>query len=388
MFKQGRWWSNYKSGHRSVTSDSKKFWLGFSRVKGIGAARTQILIKYFGDLAVAWRASEKQLREAGLSPKPVQSLLELRRNFDLDGEYQRIIDSGIQILTLDDPSYPKRLATIDYPPPVLFLKGDLQPDDDFSVAIVGTRRVTSYGRQVATELARYLAQNQMTVISGLARGVDGIAHQAALDAGGRTLAVLGSGVDVIYPPEHRSLAASIVQNGALISDYYPGTSPEGNNFPPRNRIISGLSLAVVIVEAGERSGALITANFAAGQGRDVFAVPGPIYAPRSKGTNRLIRDGALPLLEFSEILEALQLAQIEDYRYAKQVIPENDIELLLMETLRDEPMHINEIKAVTELPIDKISSALVLMELKGLVRNTGNLTYLSVGESELHYDEA
>lgn len=371
-----------------MTSDSKKFWLGFSRVKGIGAARTQILIKYFGDLAVAWRASEKQLREAGLSPKPVQSLLELRRNFDLDGEYQRIIDSGIQILTLDDPSYPKRLATIDYPPPVLFLKGDLQPDDDFSVAIVGTRRVTSYGRQVATELARYLAQNQMTVISGLARGVDGIAHQAALDAGGRTLAVLGSGVDVIYPPEHRSLAASIVQNGALISDYYPGTSPEGNNFPPRNRIISGLSLAVVIVEAGERSGALITANFAAGQGRDVFAVPGPIYAPRSKGTNRLIRDGALPLLEFSEILEALQLAQIEDYRYAKQVIPENDIELLLMETLRDEPMHINEIKAVTELPIDKISSALVLMELKGLVRNTGNLTYLSVGESELHYDEA
>ena len=370
-----------------MLSDSKKFWLGFSKVKGIGAARTQVLIQYFGDLALAWNASEKQLKEAGLSPKPIQALLELRRNFDLDGEYQRVVDSGIQILTNNEPGYPKRLAAIEYPPPVLFLKGSLCPEDDYAVAIVGTRRVTAYGRQVACELAAYLARNKITVVSGLARGVDAIAHQAALDAGGRTLAVLGSGVDVVYPPEHRSLAAALTQNGALISDYYPGTSPEGNNFPPRNRIISGLSLAVVIVEAGERSGALITANFAAGQGREVFAVPGPIYAPRSKGANRLIRDGALPLLDFSEILEALKLTQIDDYRYARQVLPENDIELLLMDALKEEPMHINEIKAATGLPIDKISSTLVLMELKGLVRNTGNLTYLSIGESEMHYDE-
>ena len=370
-----------------MLSDSKKYWLGFSKVKGIGAARTHLLINHFNDLASAWEASEKQLKEAGLSPKPVQALLELRRNYDLDGEFQRVIDSGIQILTMNEPGYPKRLAAIEYPPPVLFFKGSLCPEDDYAVAIVGTRRITAYGRQVATELAAYLARNKITVVSGLARGVDGVAHQATLDAGGRTLAVLGSGVDVVYPPEHRNLAAALEQNGALISDYYPGTSPEGNNFPPRNRIISGLSLAVVIVEAGERSGALITANFAAGQGREVFAVPGPIYAPRSKGANRLIRDGALPLLDFSEILEALKLTQIDDYRYAKQVLPENDIELLLMDALKDEPLHINEIKAATGLPIDKISSTLVLMELKGLVRNAGNLTYLSIGESEMHYDE-
>ncbi len=370
-----------------MVSDSKKFWLGFSRVKGIGAARTQLLVKYFGDLSLAWMASEYALREAGLSPNPIKALTTLRSTYDLDGEYQRVIDSGIQILTMDEPEYPKRLAAIEYPPPVLFLKGALSSEDDYAVAIVGTRRVTAYGRQVASELGAYLARNKITVVSGLARGVDGIAHQTALDTGGRTLAVLGSGVDVIYPPEHRQLAESIIGNGALISDYYPGTSPEGNNFPPRNRIISGLSLAVVIVEAGERSGALITANFAAGQGREVFAVPGPIYAPRSKGANRLIRDGALPLLDFSEILEALKLTQIDDYRYAKQVLPENDIELLLMEAIKDEPMHINEIKAATGLPIDKISSTLVLMELKGLVRNTGNLTYLSIGESELRYDE-
>ncbi|MDK2982188.1 MAG: processing protein [Chloroflexota bacterium] len=370
-----------------MVADDKKYWLAFSRVKGIGAARTQLLVKYFGSLKAAWEASEPQLRKAGLSPKPVQALLELRRNYDPQSEYQRVIDAGIQVLTMQEAEYPKRLAAIEYPPPVLFVKGKLCPEDDFSVAIVGTRRVTAYGRQVANELAAYLVQNQITVVSGLARGVDGIAHQAALNAGGRTLAVLGSGVDVIYPPEHRNLAAAIQQNGALISDYYPGTAPEGNNFPPRNRIISGLSLAVVIIEAGERSGALITANFAAGQGREVFAVPGTIYAPRSKGTNRLIRDGALPLLDFSEILEALKLTQIDDYRYAKQVLPENDIELLLMEALRDEPMHINEIKAATGLPIDKISSTLVLMELKGLVRNTGNLTYLSIGEAELRYEE-
>jgi DNA processing protein len=370
-----------------VVSDSKKYWLGFSRVKGIGAARTQLLVKYFGDLSSAWNTSEQQLREAGLSANPIQALMALRRTYDLEGEYQRVIDSGIQVLTIEEPDYPKRLAAIEYPPPVLFLKGALSSEDDYAVAIVGTRRVTAYGRQVASELAAYLARNKITVVSGMARGVDGIAHQTALDNGGRTLAVLGSGVDVIYPPEHRQLAEGIIENGALISDYYPGTSPEGNNFPPRNRIISGLSLAVVIVEAGERSGALITANFAAGQGREVFAVPGPIYAPRSKGANRLIRDGALPLLDFSEILEALKLTQIDDYRYAKQVLPENDIELLLMEAIRDEPMHINEIKAATGLPIDKISSTLVLMELKGLVRNTGNLTYLSIGESELRYGE-
>jgi len=370
-----------------VVSDEKKFWLAFSRVKGIGAARTQILVKYFGSLADAWKASEGELRQAGLSPKPIQTLLELRNTFNPDEEYQRVLDAGIQMVCMQDSEYPKRLLSIEYPPPLLFIKGHLAIEDDFAVAIVGTRRVTAYGRQVASELAAFLVHNQITVVSGLARGVDAVAHQAVLDLGGRTLAVLGSGVDVVYPPEHRNLASAIEQNGALISDYYPGTAPEGGNFPPRNRIISGLSLAVVIVEAGERSGALITANFAAGQGREVFAVPGSIYAPRSKGTNRLIRDGALPLLDFTEILEALKLTQIDDYRYAKKVLPENDIELLLMEALRDEPMHINEIKAATGLPIDRISSTLVLMELKGLVRNTGNLTYLSIGESEMHYDE-
>jgi len=193
-------------------------------------------------------------------------------------------------------------------------------------------------------------------------------------------------VDIIYPPEHRALAEKVIECGALVSDYYPGTPPDGVNFPPRNRIISGLSIASVIVEAGEKSGALITAEFAACQGREVFAVPGSLYAPHSKGTNRLIRDGALPLLNFEDLLNVLHLDQVTEYRYAKKVIPENDIELLLIETLKDEPMHIDEIKAALGLPMEKISAALVMMKLKGMIKETGNLTYLSIGEADQVYE--
>ncbi len=366
--------------------ETKKIWLGITRVKGIGPARTKMLIDNFGDLSTAWHASDSQLREAGLNAKIIQALVELRQSMDLDQEYDSILQSGIKIVTLDDPDYPRKLLSIEYPPPILFMKGSIQPGDEYAVAVVGTRRITAYGRQVAEDLARFLAQNNVTVVSGLARGVDSIAHQAALDAGGRTIAVLGCGVDIIYPPEHRNLAKQVIEHGALISDYYPGTPPDGVNFPPRNRIISGLSMATVVVEAGERSGALITAEFAATQGREVFAIPGTFYAIRSKGTNRLIRDGALPLLDFNDLLEALNLDQVSEFRYARQIIPENDIELLLMETLKNEPMHIDEIKATLGLSIEKISAALTMMELKGMVRRTANLTYLSVGEAEEAYE--
>jgi DNA processing protein len=369
-----------------LDNDSKKFWLGFSRVKGIGAARTKSLLEYFGDLSQAWNASENDIKSAGLSDKIVKALIEARKEINLDEEYDRIIQNGIKITTINDPDYPKRLKMIEYPPPVLFIKGEIREEDDYAVAVVGTRHITSYGRQVTEDLTRFLALNHVTVVSGLARGIDSIAHKAALNAGGRTLAVLGSGVDIIYPPEHLMLADSVMQNGALISDYYPGTPPEGNNFPPRNRIISGLSLASIIVDAGEKSGALITAEFAINQGRDVFAVPGSFYAPGSKGTNRLIRDGAFPLIDFEELLNALNLEKIPEYRYARKVIPENDIELLLMETLKAEPLHIDEIKAKLDLPMEKISAALLLMTIKGLVKETGNMTYLSIAEAEQTYE--
>lgn len=366
--------------------EEKKYWLGICKVKGIGAARSKKLLEYFGTLQAAWQAPEHQLRQAGLGLKTVQAFTEVRHSLDLDQAFESIQNAGISIITITDLAYPKKLLTIEYPPPVIFLKGEILEEDECAVAIVGTRHLTSYGRQVTEELAAFLARNGVTVISGLARGIDSVAHQAALEAGGRTIAVLGCGVDIIYPPEHRALAERMISSGALVSDYYPGTPPDGANFPPRNRIISGLSTLTVVVEAGERSGALITAEFAAIQGREVFAVPGSIYANRNKGTNRLIRDGALPLLNFDDLINALNLEQVTEYRYARKVLPENDIELLLMDILMDESLHIDEIKAVVDLSIDKISAALVLMELKGMIRSTGNLTYQSISEPDADYE--
>lgn len=369
-----------------MATESKKYWLGFNKVAGIGSARTNILVQYFDDLQEAWNAPENQLLEAGLGKKQIQALFKVRHSLDLDAEIEKINRLGITVLTINDPDYPRKLSRIEYPPPVLFVKGSFEDADLNTVAVVGTRRCTSYGKQVTRELAGFLARNQITVVSGLARGVDGIAHRVALDEGGRTIAVLGCGIDIVYPSEHRDLAGQVINNGALISDYYPGTPPDGRNFPPRNRIIAGLSQLTVVVEAGERSGAIITAEFAASQGRDVFAIPGSIYAKRSKGTNRLIRDGAFPLLDYDELLQALNMEHSEEYRYARKVILENDIELLLMKTLAEDPMHVDEISAVTGIPIDRISATLSMMRIKGLVNEINHMTYLAIGEVEEEYE--
>jgi len=366
--------------------DPKAFWIGFNKVRGIGPVRTKKLLDFFGDLSHAWNAAEDKLLESGLGKKIVHDFIEVRKTIDLDFELKSIYSQGITILTIDDEGYPEKLKSIEQPPPVIYVKGRIDQHDDFAVAIVGTRHMSAYGRQVALELSQFLVRNGITVVSGLARGIDSVAHESALNEGGRTIAVLGNGVDIIYPPEHRQIAQRIIENGALISDYYPGTPPEGINFPPRNRIISGLSKATVIVEAGEKSGALITAEFAASQGREVFAVPGPIYAPRSKGVNRLIRDGALPLIDFNELLAVLDLTQVEEYRYAKRVIQKDEIEKLISNVIKNEPRHIDEIKNATELSMEKVSAALVMMELKGMIRSVGNLTYISIAEEMTEYE--
>lgn len=300
--------------------------------------------------------------------------------------WDRIHAQGITVLTWEDEGYPHRLKEIGQSPPVLYVRGELLPEDEWAIAIVGTRRVTHYGRQVAEEVAAAMAHNGITVVSGLARGVDAVAHQGALNAGGRTIAVLGNGVDRIYPPEHRRLAERIIDCGALISDYAPGTPPEGINFPPRNRIISGLSLGVVVVEAGERSGALITSGFAAEQGREVFAVPGNITAPQSKGANRLIQQGAHPLLSPQDVLETLNLTQISEHRAARSVLPADATEALLLEMMSQEPIHVDEIRNKTEMPIEKVSSTLALMELKGMVRQVGGMHYVAVHEIQEDYN--
>jgi DNA protecting protein DprA len=363
----------------------KRYWIGFNLIKGIGAVRMQALIHHFGDLEDAWKAAPAELAQAGLGLKVIERIVQARQNVDLEKVWKKIESQNIHILTWEDDAYPQRLKEIDQPPPVLYIRGEYLPEDLFAVAIVGTRRVTPYGRQITEELSSFLVANGITVISGLARGVDSIAHQTALKAGGRTMGVLGSGVDKIYPPEHRALAEKMVERGAIISDYAPGTPPDASNFPPRNRIISGLSLAVVVIEAGETSGALITAEFAAEQGREVFAVPGSILAPQSKGTNKLIQNGALPLLSVNDLMQALDLTRMGAHKTARKIIPADETEARLMSVLGVEPLHVDEIRNQTELPIEKVSATLALMELKGMVRQVGGMNYVAVREVQSDY---
>ncbi|MBI3941482.1 MAG: DNA-protecting protein DprA [Chloroflexi bacterium] len=352
-------------------------WVAFNQVQGVGPVRFRLLLERFGDLYTAWHANPLALKAAGLDGRPLENLLQVRLHLDLAKELDRLAALSIRVETWETAGYPRLLREIATSPPVLYFRGEYAPSDEFAVGIVGTRTPTSYGRDVAVNLAEGLASNGITVVSGLARGIDTWAHQGALKAKGRTLAVLGSGVDIIYPPENWRLAESIMAgHGALISEYALGTKPEAMNFPPRNRIISGLSLGVVVVQAGEKSGALITATFAAEQGRDVFAVPGNINVRNSAGTNRLIRDGAYPVAEVRDILEQLNLNMINEQQIVREIIPANPTEQQLLNHLGDEPVHIDELGRSCNLPIAEISATLTLMELKGMVRQAGNMQYI------------
>jgi len=354
-------------------------------VRGIGAVRMRQLLDFFGSIETAWNAPAEGLLSAGIPKKVVENITLMRSRIDLERVMQTIDEKEIKVYTIEDADYPRRLKEINQPPPVLYIKGSINVEDEWAVAVVGTRRVTPYGRQVANELALFLANNGITVISGLARGVDAIAHQTALKAGGRTIAVMGSGVDVIYPPEHSRLALDISKQGALVSDYALGTKPDGVNFPPRNRIISGLSLATIVVEAGETSGALITAEFAVEQGKEVFAVPGSILTPQSEGTNKLIEQGARPLLKMSEILEVLNLEKIPEKQNSRRQFPLDPMETKLLSTLSQEPIHVDEVSRQSGIPISEVTATLTMLELKGMVAQVGGMTYVAVRDEKGKY---
>jgi DNA processing protein len=362
-----------------------RYWVGFNRVRGIGPLRLRALLDAYGSIERAWHASPEQLKSAGLDSRSIKNLLKTRSSIDLERELKRVEAVGAQILTWESPNYPRLLLETSAPPPVLYVKGELTEDDAWAVAVVGTRRASTYGREVTRRLAGALARNGITIVSGLARGIDGVAHRAALEAGGRTVAVFGCGIDQIYPPEHRKLAHQIAAHGALFSDYPVGTPPEGRNFPPRNRIISGLSLGVLVTNAGKSSGALITADFGAEQGRDVFAVPGSILTQGSVGTNRLIQDGAKLVSRAEDILEELNLTMVAEQTEARQVLPGDETEAALLEQLSAEPVHVDELQQQSGLPISQVTSTLALMELKGMVRQVGGMKYVVARESGVEY---
>jgi DNA processing protein len=304
---------------------------------------------------------------------------------DLDAEMERLDRRKVDVLTWNDEAYPAHLREIYNSPPVLYVRGTLDKRDEWAVAIVGTRRASMYGKEAAMMLGTGLSQAGVTVVSGLALGIDTVAHRACLDGGGRTIAVLGCGVDVVYPARNARLAAEIVERGALVSDYALGTRPDGRNFPPRNRIISGLALGTIVVEADLSSGAGITADFAAEQGREVFAVPGNIYARASRGTNRLIQQGAKLVSGVADVLEELNLTMVSEQAQARAVIPENASEATLLAHLSAEPTHIDMLGRAAGMPIAQVSSTLALMELKGMVRQTGGMNYVLVREGGIEY---
>jgi DNA processing protein len=366
-------------------TNETQYWVAFNRIAGIGRVRYSHLEKHFGSLENAWTATAAELRAAGLDEKTVAAIVAQRPTISPETEMERLGKYGVQAITWNDPSYPPRLREIYDLPPVLYLRGKLTEADEWALAVVGTRRPTPYGRQVAEHLAADVSAQRVTIVSGLARGVDSIAHRAALDSGGRTVAVMACGLDIVYPPEHLKLAQEIRERGALVSDYPLGIQPRGEYFPRRNRIMSGLSLGVLVVEGDVKSGALITANLALEQNREVFAVPGSVFSTQSRGTHRLIQEGAKLVQGVEDILEELNLTMVPQQLEMKELVPADDTEQLLLRHITTEPIHIDEVRRRSGLAIPAVSSALAMLELKGLVQQMGPMSYVRTREAGAIY---
>ena len=363
-----------------------KYWLAFNKVRGIGRVRFKLLENHFDSMEAAWSASESELRAAGLDRRTIRSVADGRQKFDPDAEAELLLKSGVRAFTWHDDDYPAQLKEIYDLPPLIYVKGNLTPDDERSVAVVGTRNPSHYGRRVAEQLVYDIASAGVTIVSGLARGVDGIAHRIALDAGQRTIAVLGSGVDIIYPREHTSLSERIAENGALISELTLGTRPDARNFPRRNRIMSGMTLGTLVIEAGARSGALITARQALEENREVFAVPGSIFSPNSEGTNRLIRESAAKLVTACEdVLEELNLSAVAQQIEMAALFPEDENEAELLRYITFDPVHVDDVCRSSGRSAPDVSSTLAMMELKGLVRQVGGMNYVRLREVSGEY---
>jgi DNA processing protein len=350
-------------------------WLALARIRGLGCASFKKLADFFGDPSCALSASENTLAQVpGLERPAIEGILGFSEWDEVGKEIERSTQAGATIVPYAAARYPARLKTIADPPPFLYVKGELRDEDERAIAVVGSRSASEYGLRVTRDLCRGLASLGFTIVSGMARGIDAAAHEAAIDAGGRTVAVLGSGIDVIYPPEHEQLYQKISRQGAVVSELPVGTPPLSFNFPARNRLISGMAVGVVVVEATEKSGSLITAGLALEQGREVFAVPGEAGASRSRGTHQLIRQGAKLVERVEDILEevAPQLA-------GRSATPQASLPLALPPNLSPEakkvfelvlgrPRQIDEVIETSGLTPAKVSEILLDLEILGLLK--------------------
>jgi len=342
--------------------------MGLSRISCLGPRRIKNLIDQFSCPERAWSASREDLSAVkGLGPKLADLIDRERKKIELPLLWQEIKDKNIRVVAWNEHGYPEALKNIFSPPVILYVRGQMDLREIQGIGMVGTRKNTPYGKRTTLSLARSLASFGFTIISGMARGIDTSAHYAALEVGGKTIAVLGCGVDVIYPNENYSLAQEIIKKGALISEFPPGTKPSPKNFPRRNRIISGLSSGVVVIEAADKSGALITADFALEQGREVFAVPGNIDSPYSKGCHKLIKEGAVLVEDPLDIILELGYngAEINGLEIPVNLTQEEED---LLKVVTEQPIHIDEILKLSRLTPPRLNSLLTGLEVKGAVK--------------------
>ena len=352
--------------------------LALHSVNGLGPIRLKKLLDYFqSDPRLVWEADLKEIKGLGIPEITVIQFGETRKKLDPDKYLESVEKAGLKWMTIFDEDYPKLLKTIYDPPLVFYYIGEILPSDSKAIAVVGTRKITGYGKLVTEDFTKGLVSAGLTIVSGLAIGVDTIAHQTAIDNHGRTIAILGGGLNSIFPPENTRLVLEIADGkGAVISEFPPDYPSVAGNFPARNRVISGLSVATLVTEAAEDSGSLITARLALEQGRDVFAVPGPVTSALSKGPISLIKEGARVVMEYGEILEELGLDRVKSLESrVKEEQALSDQEKKILECLENENKHIDEICRELSINAALVSGTLLKLEILGLVRSLGGGQY-------------
>lgn len=360
-------------------SNEAKYYNAFNLIGDIGPVRFKKLSACFGSMENAWRAAKSEFLKCGIEESIAEKITNSKLKINPDAEWEKLAKENISIITIKDAAYPKLLKEIYSPPAILYVRGKLENDIKFPIAVVGSRRISDYGRQAAKEISGGLARNGATIVSGMALGIDTAAHEAAIENNGKTIAVLGCGLDWKNLSLRKYMAEKIIAHGALLSEFPFGMPPLKHHFPMRNRIVSGLSLGVLVIEAAKRSGALITASMALEQNREVFAVPGGIYWPNSEGTNNLIKSGAKAITCGNDILEELNLSKIEEYANNRKIIPDSAEEKTICGLLSTEPLHIDNIAKKAKMESSRIASILMLMEMKGIVRNLGMGNYVIKG---------
>ncbi len=362
---------------------SVKYLNALNIINGLGAQKMKILLDLFGAAENVWKANPSDLKKSKIGEALAEKIIAEREKINPDEEWLKLEKENIKVIIFTDDDYPKLLKEIPNPPYILYIKtGDktFNINSQPMVAMVGSRKYTQYGRQTAENFARELARAGITVVSGMALGIDSFAHRGALDGGGKTVAVLGSSLEDknIGPRSNYELSKNIMENGALVSDFSLGISSAPGNFPARNRLMAGMTLGTIVVEAALDSGSLITANLALEFNREVFAVPGSIFSPQSEGANKLIKSGAKIATGVKDILEELRIEQKQEAEKIRTIIPATKEEELILKFLSPDPLHIDTISKMTKLEASAVSATLAIMEMKGMIKNIGGQNYIAL----------